>query len=416
MKKQTVRIICLILAAIMAIGVLTGILSTLGSALTSDRLEELEAEKKKHEQELKEIRAEQERLKKEKNSLQKQISAKSAEISSLQNAIQTEINVIALLKGIADDLDHQITDKKAEIRDLQQQQDTLHELYCTRLRAMEENGAVSYYSIIFGASSFSDMLFRLDAVAAIRANDESIYSRLVAKEEETREAQLELEQKLQDREDQRIMEEEEQAFLVAKEAELQKIVDELTTDFEGISEEIRKANAAERAEEKAREEFDKQIKAEEALLREIEERSKVKGTGKFIWPLGDFTGRVTSPFSKNRLDPVTGKYYKDHGGMDIGGVGINGLPVMAADNAVVLKAGKDPSYGNFVMLGHGNGYKTLYAHLSKITVKVGQVLERGDVIGNVGSTGNSTGPHLHFEIRKDNVKVDPAQFFKNLNY
>lgn len=123
----------------------------------------------------------------------------------------------------------------------------------------------------------------------------------------------------------------------------------------------------------------------------------VSATGNFVWPIG---GRITQRFT----------WY--HRGVDIATA--YGTPVLAADAGRVTVAGwpDNGGYGNRVVIDHGNGYTTLYGHLSKVNVVVGQTVNRGDVIGLEGSTGRSTGPHLHFEVRRGGVLVNPLEFLK----
>ncbi|HEY64046.1 MAG TPA: M23 family metallopeptidase [Caldilineae bacterium] len=124
-----------------------------------------------------------------------------------------------------------------------------------------------------------------------------------------------------------------------------------------------------------------------------------KGTGRFVWPV---SGRITALFGQI----VQGKIHK---GLDIGAW--TGAPVIASDSGYVAFAGWDRTgYGNLVIINHGNGYVTYYAHLSKIFVKRGDSVAQGQRIGSVGSTGNATGPHLHFEIRYHNIHRNPLGF------
>jgi len=130
------------------------------------------------------------------------------------------------------------------------------------------------------------------------------------------------------------------------------------------------------------------------------------GTGSFIWPL-PINGSITSGYGY-RADPFTGEM-KFHGGIDIAAA--EGTPILAADDGVVETANGSDSwgggYGFYVKIGHGNGYETLYGHCSSICVITGQSVQKGEVIAYVGSTGNSTGNHLHFEIRITNNLVNP---------
>ncbi|MCH5297551.1 MAG: peptidoglycan DD-metalloendopeptidase family protein [Ruminococcus sp.] len=126
------------------------------------------------------------------------------------------------------------------------------------------------------------------------------------------------------------------------------------------------------------------------------------GSGSFIWPL-PYTHNLTSDFGS--------RWGRLHGGLDIASGGVYGQSIIAADSGTVILAGNQgDGYGNYVIIDHGNGYKTLYGHMSSVAVYAGQQVAQGEVIGYVGSTGNSTGPHLHFEIRVNDVQTDPLQF------
>ena len=135
-----------------------------------------------------------------------------------------------------------------------------------------------------------------------------------------------------------------------------------------------------------------------------------EGTGIFEWPLpGDFS--ITSPFGY-RTDPITGES-SFHDGVDIAAP--EGTAILAAADGVVVTANRTDSwggsYGYYVKIRHDETYETLYAHCSEVLVKAGQEVEQGDVVALVGSTGNSTGDHLHFEVREGGSKVDPMGFF-----
>ncbi len=128
------------------------------------------------------------------------------------------------------------------------------------------------------------------------------------------------------------------------------------------------------------------------------------GTGQFLWPVGKVP--VASPFGY-RTDPITGAQ-AFHSGVDF--AASCGTPIKAADSGVIFSAGPNGGYGNATIINHGAGLATLYGHQSSIAVSVGQVVERGQVIGYVGSTGRSTGCHLHFEIRVNGTPVDPMGY------
>lgn len=135
----------------------------------------------------------------------------------------------------------------------------------------------------------------------------------------------------------------------------------------------------------------------------IEKGTKVKpnrGDGNFAWPTHG--GRITSGFGP--------RWGRMHEGLDIAGV--SNRTIMAADNGKVVQAGWNGNYGKCVIIDHGNGYKTLYGHLSSISVSVGDTIEKGEKLGVMGSTGESTGVHLHFEILKNGANKNPITFFR----
>ena len=136
----------------------------------------------------------------------------------------------------------------------------------------------------------------------------------------------------------------------------------------------------------------------------------VTGSGNFIWPVS--CTYITSCVG-NRYHPISGEW-KYHSGMDIGCQ--YGDSIWASDGGTVCIAGVNGGYGNCVMIDHGNGYYTLYGHMSSIACSVNQTVTQGQVIGYVGSTGYSTGPHLHFEIRSGSSCLDFASWFSGLTY
>lgn len=154
----------------------------------------------------------------------------------------------------------------------------------------------------------------------------------------------------------------------------------------------------------------KKVTLENGRIKEIS-AGIVAGKGEFEWPLPAPYGKdyITSG-SGSRYNPVTGMYENSHGAIDIGAPAMTPI-YAAADGTVVMSTWHD-SYGNFVKIDHGNGWSTLYAHQTKHVAKVGESVSAGDLIGYVGSTGDSTGNHLHFEIRYNDNRLDPLQFFE----
>jgi murein DD-endopeptidase MepM/ murein hydrolase activator NlpD len=137
------------------------------------------------------------------------------------------------------------------------------------------------------------------------------------------------------------------------------------------------------------------------------------GTGSLSWP-APFSTRVTSRYG-TRSDPFTGES-RSHSGIDIDGYGCEGSAVTAADGGTVITATYNDGYGNYIIIDHGNGMQTLYAHLSGMAVGEGSSVSQGQTIGYVGATGRATGTHLHFEVFVNGSRTDPAGYFGGLSY
>ena len=128
----------------------------------------------------------------------------------------------------------------------------------------------------------------------------------------------------------------------------------------------------------------------------------------FLWPLNGYN-TLTSLFG-SRIHPITGKA-NNHTGIDIPAPA--GTAILASKSGVVITSTRNRSYGNYVVVGHSDGTSTLYAHMSSRSVSQGQTVKQGQVVGRVGTTGSSTGNHLHFEIRVNGSRVDPVNYFKS---
>ena len=191
-------------------------------------------------------------------------------------------------------------------------------------------------------------------------------------------------------------------------------------DIEGNAEELARLQADQDATQR---EIDQMVAALEEQRRQEEAANNpgggsvggggsVTGTGSFGWPVPSCT-YITSKYGP-RYHPVTGVYQSTHTGLDIGAA--YGATIVASDGGTVTCAGVKGGYGSCVMIDHGNGYYTLYGHMSSISVSLGQSVSKGDTIGYVGDSGITTGPHLHFEIRVNGVCTDPAPWFSGLSY
>lgn len=302
---------------------------------------------------------------------------------------------------------HMIAEKNMEVEEALRLETEQLERYRVRVRAMEENGNTGFLDLLLNTSDLGEFLTAMDDMGEIMESDRALEDAYIAARMNTEKVRAEYE-------DYKISVELIQADLQAQQAELEaeleeanQLINQITADIESNAAILEEFAAAERQAETNVANMvialEKERKAKEAAM--------VKGTGSFIWPAPTST-YLTSRFGL-RVHPVTG-VQKSHTGIDIGaGAGDNAL---AADGGTVTMAGWNGGYGNCVMIDHGNGYKTLYAHLSSISVAKGAVVDKGAVVGYVGSTGVSTGPHLHFEVWSGESRIDPEQFYSGLTF
>jgi murein DD-endopeptidase MepM/ murein hydrolase activator NlpD len=277
------------------------------------------------------------------------------------------------------------------------------------MRAMEEEGTVSYLSIIFGATSFSDLLSRIDFVREIMEYDNNLEAEYIAAREHVAEVKAEYEATQAEQEETRAELEDKKAELEANIAAACQVISDLESDITAYEAYYAEKEAAEA-------ELDEEITEMLQELEKQEEEAKaagqtvVVGTGAYTWPLPGYSaGSRTFGY---QLHPIL-NVMKYHSGQDIGAP--LGTPIYAADSGTVALANTTNSwgggYGYYVTIDHGEGRATLYAHMSSVAVSTGDVVSQGQLIGYVGSTGMSTGPHLHFETRVNGTAVDPMQYF-----
>lgn len=278
-----------------------------------------------------------------------------------------------------------------EINELDQNYKDKTELFKTRMRVMYQNMSQSSLEVLIESKSFSEFLSRVELLALVKANDEKLIKEISMAKENT---EVKKQEKLQE--------------LNEKIAELEKLNAKLAkdktsrakvlTDMETQQESLKRA-------EKREDDLIAQSKKLEKDLIKLQDANKKYAGGIMKWPTPGYTS-ISSPFGM-RIHPIY-KKKKMHTGIDIDAP--SGATIVAANSGKVILAGWNGGYGNCVIIDHGDGIATLYAHQSKILVKVGDELKKGDTVGKVGSTGLSTGPHLHFEVRVGGEPKDPKKY------
>ena len=316
----------------------------------------------------------------------------------------TEQEIIASQR-LLDQYDLDIQQKEEDIAALEEQQAEQYAEFCEHVRWVEETGSVSYLSVIFQASSFSQLLDYTTLISDIMDYSNRIIDALKA-------TQTELDTARQELETDRAEQAETQKTLEAKRTELETQQADAQTLYDKIS--ASAATLASQARQLAAEESQIQSNLKKAEAQYAAQIAALNNSGDWYWPLPG-TYYISSVYG-GRTSPITGRW-ETHTGTDIPAAA--GTQIHAAQGGVVtyVSSNKYTSYGWYCIISHGNGYSTLYAHQrTQPIVKVGQTVEKGQVIGYVGTTGNSTGNHLHFELRINGARDNVLKLYPNLPY
>lgn len=368
-RKRALSLLC---AACMAASLLCMAkpVPTYASSL-SDQLQEARDAQAELEKQIEAIQSDKSKALEEKALLDRQNDKLRSEISLLQQ---------------------QSDETQARITELTQKEQEQYELFCRQVREEEERGTVSYWSVLFKASSFTDLLARMDFVNEVMDYDRQVISDLQTTRRQLTEDKAALEQQKSEME--------------SSQTKLQQQVDAASTlirEYEE-TEAGHQAMLDEAAEDEAR---------IQALIRQQQSGGSPGGGGSsgsnsgvdgYIWPTNN-TRVVTSPYGE-RWCPFHG--YESHNGADIDAA--RGSAVLAAKSGRVIQAGWNGGYGISVMIAHDDGITTLYGHMDGCSVSVGQTVSQGETIGICGNTGNSSGAHIHYTMYKNGGTIDPLPY------
>lgn len=332
------------------------------------------------------------------------------------------------------DTEKQIADMQVKLKEEQAKLEKREKVFQVRIRDIYMHGQLSYLDVVLGAKDFNDFANRVDLLRRVIAADMDLIQSIRQQRDEIQQVQQELESQRQKQTELKENaakkkveieqhKKEQQAVLYQAEndkATAEEAYRELEASSQAIGDMLRQRAAA-RAAAAAAAEAAAQQQAEASSSASSDDGSSssestddsgssadysyqpVSGSGAFIWPVN---GVITSPYGY-RTHPIFGSTIY-HSGMDIG---VDyGTPVHAADSGVVVEAGWISGYGYAVIIDHGNGLSTLYGHNESLNVSEGQSVSQGQVIAYAGSTGNSTGPHVHFEVRSNGDPVDPSAY------
>ena len=442
MQRQSVRALlrrgtALALALVMALSLT--VLSA--GAVTQQEINDLKNKAQTLNNQKSQIQSELNKLAGSKNSAMQQKQLLEQKINVLREEIAVTEKTIA-------SLNEQIEQKEQELAEAKAKEEQYFDLFCQRVRSMEEDGEISYWEVFFQAKSFSQLLDQVNKVGEIMDYDNQIMDELEVARQAVAQAKSELEESKRSQEAARNSLQAQKADLDAEANRVNALISQINSEsaayasqMEDLSEsagdvdrQIKQAEkayadqlAAQRQAEAARQQ---QAQAAAAAKQAAEQAAAAQAaratpsastttpaasstasmpaSGSWRWPLSGYT-RVSSPYGY-RICPFHGREL--HRGCDINCPG--GTPIMAARSGVVLVSTYGSSYGNYVTIAHSDGMRSLYAHMSSRAVSAGSTVSAGQVIGYVGSTGTATGNHLHFEIwtnSSSNSCVNPMNYF-----
>ena len=392
-KKWAFRLCGLAMTAAVAVSLLPEAVVVPASAVTQAEIDAMKEEANSLKQQQEEIQDQLDSLAADRENAM----ARKTLLEQQINATRAEINTIAAQIAKYDEL---IAQKQTELDEAEAEEQAQYELFCERVRYMEEQGEVSYWSILFSSKDFADLLDNAMMVEEIMDYDNQVMDQLIALREQIEQDKAELETARQEQQDAKAEQEAAQANLQAQESEVDALLSQISNqedELEAREAQLRAASDAATAEIAA---------AERELAAQI---ANVPSESGFLWPL---PGRYNlSSLFGSRKHPITGKA-NNHTGIDI--PASSGTSILAAKSGVVTTSTYNNSYGNYVVVSHSDGTSTLYAHMVRRNCSKGDTVSQGQVIGYVGTTGSSTGNHLHFEVRVNGSRVDPINYFTDL--
>lgn len=368
LRAKTRWILCL---SLILLFLASAVFPVFANQLDEKRQEQAEIEKQ--------LEAERSSLKQQRNreeSLKQELDQLDRRLKALQ--VEKERLAAEILRT-----EQEIAETEAELAEAEEQLAIQDDLLKRRLRAMHEQGSVTYLEVLLGASSFSDFLTRLNNLKIIASNDLRLVEEIQAERDRIQEIKDELELKKERLEDM-------QRQTLANEAEIERAAETRAQILVELQAEIAKNM-------KAIEELEKEAASVARIIQSLIGNNPGSGfVGRLLWPM-EPNNVITSHFGW-RKNPFNSAQTTWHGGLDIAPRPTAPNYILAADTGQVILAGWNGGYGNCIMINHGNGLVTAYGHMSSLLVSAGDWVAGGQRIARAGTTGYSTGVHLHFEV------------------
>lgn len=331
--------------------------------------------------------------------VQSELSATMLKIQELEDKVLQYKSELDSLQGQINELQTSINDATTKLETVEQDYNEKNELLKRRLVAIYEAGETQYLDILLSSRNIVDFISGYYLITELAEYDNKLIEEVEKQKNEIETTKLKLER--EETQIKIVKAKKEQTTIVWQNTKTlqQNYVGQLSTKEKKLQEEITK--------------YKEEQYRIETLIRQTANNNlpiDIQYTGgEMLWPVAVPGTYITSDYGV-REHPIQG-IVKEHTGIDIGNADY-GAPVVAADDGVVTYAGWLGGYGNCVMINHGNGITTLYGHGQSVETSLHKEVKKGDLILRVGSTGNSTGPHLHFEVRYNGNCVDPLQFVK----
>lgn len=342
---------------------------------------------------------------KNKDQIKSQQVVNSNALENIKHDIDATKNEILDINNQINESEKKIKDKENEIELKQKEYEKRKKVFDDRLVDIYKNGDTSILDVLFGSSDFSDMLTRFEYMNYIAAKDKNLLEEVKSMKEV-----LEAEKNLLNDERNHLsilktQVESKVALLKQQESEKQETAQKLMEQEKELSKQIARMNADSAAIGNQIAAIQRQQAAIRAASRKSFHLSSTKSAQGFFWPVPS-SHMITSPYGY-RSTPFGG-YGEFHMGVDIAAP--MGTPVVASRSGTIIIQVYHPSYGNYIVIDHGDSFSTVYAHLSGFACSAGQEVRAGQVIGFIGTTGASTGPHLHFEVRINGQHTNPLDY------
>ena len=352
-----------------------------------------------------ELESKQAKVKEQINSLKSDIGDQEKLKDALQDEINTVQAQIDVYNGQLTEVENRLSEIEAQKEQKQNDLENTKQTFMTRLRAMYVSGDNSMLNVLLSANDFGDFLYRDQLLSSVTDHDNAIMEQLKADIKAVEELETQANEEKQEIQSIKSEVDAKRAELGDRMKEMNAVISELEGQKSGLEDQLDEYAAA-------IDEFEAKIQAEAAAAAKNNNSSASQSpsysggakpnAGGWVWPCPGFY------YISSYVGPRWGR---THNGLDIAGGSIYGKPIVAARAGTVIDAGwNSGGYGNYVMINHGDGFITIYGHMSSVAAYNGQSVSAGQVIGYVGNSGRSTGPHLHFEVRLNGSVEDPLDY------